>query len=127
MYPFADWPLSRGVQAKHWLTPSQYTAHLRLLRCALDATNAIIPPAFPEAGNYLTAERLAGRLTNQAFDYCTFVSGSYSTYKKKKADRPLIQLNGGASALCLGAPTPRELAEGAVIELAEGPAFAADL
>ena len=123
MYPFADWPLSRGVQAKHWLTPSQYTAHLRLLRCALDATNAIIPPAFPEAGNYLTAERLAGRLTNQAFDYCTF----YGIYKETKAHRPLIQLNGGASALCLGAPTPRERAEGAVIELAEGPAFAAAL
>jgi len=123
VYPFADWMFSRGVQAKHWLAPSNYTAHLRLLRVALDATNATIPPAFPEAGDYLKAERLAGRLTNQAFDYCTF----HNAYREMKKHQPLIQLNGGASALCLGAPTPRELAEGAVIELAEGPAFAAAL
>ena len=45
-----------------------------------------------------------------------------------KKDRPIIQLNGGErAALYLGAQTPRELAEGAVIELAEGPAFAAAL
>mmetsp|Transcript_5307 Transcript_5307/g.15771 ORF Transcript_5307/g.15771 Transcript_5307/m.15771 type:complete len:1072 (+) Transcript_5307:245-3460(+) len=120
VYPFADWMFSRGVQAKHWLAPSNYTAHLRLLRVALDATNATIPPAFPEAGDYLKAERLAGRLTNQAFDYCTF----HNAYREMKKHQPLIQLNGGASALCLGAPTPRELAEGAVIELAEDAALA---
>jgi len=127
VYPFADWKQSRGVAVKAWLTPSNYTPHLRMLRVALDATNATIPPAFPEAGDYLTAKRLAGRLTNQAFDYCTFEE----EYKKMNSQLPQRErdpnLTHFARDLCLGAPTPRELAEGAVIELAEGPAFAADL
>jgi len=124
VYPFADWGTSRGVAALNWLAPCFATPHLRMLRVALDATNATVPPAFPEAGNYLTAERFM----NQAFDYCTFEEA----YRKMNSQRKKKKGGGGdwniphglARPLHLGAPTPRELAEGAVIELAEDAALA---
>ena len=74
-----------------------------MLRVALEETGATIPDGFPEVPSSVR-EKLS---MNQAFDYCTF----YSQYVEGKCDlREFVSLK-LARRLCLGAPTPREVAE----------------
>ena len=100
-YPF-DWLTARGSSngLKRWLAPCFYTPHLVMLRVALEATYATVPDGFPEVPSSVRAKLSE----DKSSAYCSF----YDKYVKDECE---LLTHDFARELCLGAPTPREVAE----------------